>query len=67
MRVILLCCVATDFNDGQVAPACAIEGDCTAMVARALSSACESRVYHPESGDGDSRAPHLALWHEEGG
>lgn len=36
------------------------------MVERALSSACPSRVYHPEAEEGALRAPHLALWHETG-
>lgn len=49
----------------QVAPSCAIESGCTTMVERALSSACASRVYHPD-GEGERRAPHLALWHEKG-
>ena len=50
----------------QVAPSCAIESGCTDMVERALSSACDSRVYHPEAEEGERQAPYLALWHEEG-
>lgn len=48
----------------QVAPSCSIEGGSTDVVERALSSACSSRVYHPESEAGDRKAPHFALWHE---
>lgn len=36
------------------------------MVERALSSVCTSRVYHPEAEEGTRKAPHLALFHEEG-
>ena len=74
-------CVSSDRNIGipraglhmfllwgslQVAPSCAIESGCTGIVEQALSSACDSRVYHPEAAEGERRAPYLALWHEEG-
>lgn len=50
----------------QVAPSCAVEGKVAMMVERALSSECVSRVYHPEAEEWARRAPHLALFHEEG-
>lgn len=50
----------------QVAPSCAIDGGVTEMVERALSSECDSRVYHPEAEEGGLHGPYLALWHEEG-
>lgn len=48
----------------QVAPSCPIEGGSTGIVEKALSAACSSRVYHPESEIGDRKSPHFALWHE---
>lgn len=51
----------------QVAPSCVIESDCAAAVEEALSSECVSRVYHPDVDQGPGgKAPHLALWHDEG-
>lgn len=51
----------------QVAPSCAIESDFAKAVEEALSSACVSKVYHPDVEQGlGGKAPHLALWHEEG-
>lgn len=33
----------------------------------ALSSACVSKIYHPDVEQGPGgKAPHLALWHDEG-
>ncbi|CAM9383038.1 unnamed protein product [Scytosiphon promiscuus] len=49
-----------------VAPSCTIESGIATAVEAALSSACVSRVYHPDVPQGlGGRAPHLALWHEE--
>lgn len=51
----------------QVAPSCSIESDSAKVVEAALSSAFVSRVYHPDVEQGlGGKAPHLALWHEEG-
>lgn len=50
-----------------MAPSCSIKSDGAKAVEAALSSACVSKVYHPDVEQGlGGKAPHLALWHEEG-
>lgn len=50
-----------------MAPSCSIESGDAKAVEAALSSACVSKVYHPDVEQGlGGKAPHFALWHEEG-